>query len=151
VGHREDGDPGLPELDDDRCYRAMDCLLAVHFRARQQVYWALADPLNLEVDLLFFDTTSGYFEIDEPDPLSAGADKGFRTYGHSKDHRRDLLQVVNGLAVTRDGIPTESGPGPGNASDQELIRQVKEDLRAWKLTRVVWVTDTCFNSAQNRR
>jgi transposase len=143
--------PGLPELDDDRCYRAMDWLLAVQSELAEQVYWALADLLNLEVDLLFFDTTSTYFEIDEPDPLSTGADKGFRTYGHSKDHRRDLPQVVIGLAVTREGIPIRVWTWPGNASEQELIRQVKEDLRAWKLTRVVWVTDTGFNSAQNRR
>jgi len=39
---------------------------------------------------------------------------------------------------------------PGNANDQELIRQVKKDMRAWKLGRVVWVTDAGFNSAENR-
>jgi transposase len=143
--------PGLPELDDDRCYRSMDWLLAIEAELAEQVYWALADLLNLEVDLLFFDTTSTYFETDEPDPPSTGADKGFRTHGHSKDHRRDLPQVVIGLAVTRDGIPIRVWTWPGNASDQELIRQVKDDLRAWKLSRVVWVTDTGFNSAENRR
>ncbi len=143
--------PGLVELDDDHCYRAMDWLLEIEVELAQQVYWALADLLNLEVDLLFFDTTSTYFEIDEADPPSAGADKGFRSFGHSKDHRRDLPQVVIGLAVTRDGIPIRVWTWPGNASEQELIRQVKEDLRAWKLSRVVWVTDTGFNSAENRR
>lgn len=143
--------PGLPELDDDRCYRAMDWLLEIETELAQQVYWALADLLNLEVDLLFFDTTSTYFETDEEDPPSPGADKGFRTHGHSKDHRRDLPQVVVGLAVTRDGVPIRVWTWPGNASDQELIRQVKDDLRAWKLSRVVWVTDTGFNSAENRR
>ena len=40
---------------------------------------------------------------------------------------------------------------PGNTSDQELIRQVKDDLRAWKLARVVWVADRGFQSAENRR
>ncbi len=143
--------PGLPELDDDRCYRAMDWLLEVQSQLAEQVYWALANLLNLEVDLLFFDTTSTYFETDEADPPSADADKGFRSFGHSKDHRRDLPQVVIGLAVTREGIPIRVWTWPGNASEQELIRQVKEDLRAWKLTRVVWVADTGFNSAENRR
>lgn len=143
--------PGLVELDDDRCYRAMDWLLEIEAELTQQVYWALADLLNLEVDLLFFDTTSTYFETDEADPPSADADKGFRTHGHSKDHRRDLPQVVIGLAVTRDAIPIRVWTWPGNASEQELIRQVKEDLRAWKLSRVVWVADTGFNSAENRR
>ncbi len=56
-----------------------------------------------------------------------------------------------GLAVTREGIPIRVWTLPGNTSDQVLIRQVKDDLRAWKLGRVVWVTDRGFNSATNRR
>jgi len=38
----------------------------------------------------------------DPDALTH---KGFRSYGHSKDHRGDLPQIVVGMAVTRDGIP----------------------------------------------
>ena len=40
---------------------------------------------------------------------------------------------------------------PGNTADMALIRQVKDDLRAWKPGRVVWVTDRGFASAANRR
>lgn len=143
--------PGLAELDEDRCYRAMDWLLEVEDEVTEQVYWSVATLLDLEVDLLFFDTTSTYFETDEADPPSEGAPKGFRAYGHSKDHRPDLPQVVIGLAVTRTGIPIRVWTWPGNASDQVLIRQVKDDLRAWRLGRVVWVADRGFESAQNRR
>jgi transposase len=142
---------GLAELDEDRCYRAMDWLLEVEAQVAEQVYWSVATLLDLEVDLLFFDTTSSYFETDEADPPSDGAPKGFRAYGHSKDHRPDLPQVVIGLAVTRTGIPIRIWTWPGNASDQALIRQVKEDLRAWRLGRVVWVADRGFDSAENRR
>ncbi|MFN0091740.1 MAG: hypothetical protein ACKVWR_15955 [Acidimicrobiales bacterium] len=46
--------------------------------------------MNLEVDLLFFDTTSTYFEIEAADDPPDGETVGFRTYGHSKDHRPDL-------------------------------------------------------------
>lgn len=143
--------PGLSELDEDRCYRAMDWLLEVEAEVAEQVYWSVATLLDLEVDLLFFDTTSTYFETDEADPPSDGAGKGFRTYGHSKDHRGGLPQVVIGLAVTRTGIPIRVWTWPGNANDQALIRQVKEDLRAWRLGRVVWVADRGFDSAENRR
>jgi len=144
--------PGLPGLDDDRCYRAMDWLTEIEPELTEQVYWSVATLLNLEVDLLFFDTTSTYFETEEADPPAPGAPRGFRTWnGHSKDHRPDLPQVVIGLAVTRQGIPIRVWTFPGNASDQELIRQVKDDLRAWKLSRVVWVADRGFNSAANRR
>jgi hypothetical protein len=142
---------GLDQLTDDACYRAMDWLLAIEAEIAEGVYWSTATLLNLEVDLLFFDTTSTYFETDEADPPSAGAAKGFRTFGHSKDHRPDLPQVVIGLAVTREGIPIRVWTFPGNTADQALIRGVKDDLLAWKLGRVVWVTDRGFASAQNRR
>ena len=76
---------------------------------------------------------------------------GFRTYGHSKDHRPDLPQIVIGMAVTRTGIPIRVWCWPGNTNDSALIRQVKDDLRAWRLGRVVWVADRGFTSAENRR
>ena len=142
--------PGLAALDDDSCYRAMDFLLEVEPELAEAVYWATADLLNLEVDLLFFDTTSSYFELDEPD-AGANGEAGFRSRGLSKDHRPDLPQIVIGLAVTRSGIPIRVWVWPGNTNDQALIRQVKDDLRAWKLTRIVWVADRGFASAENRR
>src|SRR6266508_3455216 len=43
---------------------------------------------------------------------------GFRSYGHSKDHRDDLPQIVVGMAVTRTGIPVRVWCWPGNTSDQ---------------------------------
>jgi hypothetical protein len=58
---------GLAEITDDACYRAMDWLLEIEDELAQQVYWQVATLLDLEVDLLFFDTTSTYFELDEPD------------------------------------------------------------------------------------
>ena len=147
---------GLPELDEDSCYRSMDWLLEVQDELSEAVYFATADLLNLEVDLLFFDTTSTYFERDEPEQDVIDQDgnvvrPAFRVRGHSKDHRDDLPQVVIAMAVTRTGIPIRVWCWPGNSSDQELIRQAKDDLRAWKLSRVVWVADRGFQSAENRR
>jgi hypothetical protein len=146
----------LPELDEDSCYRSMDWLLEVQEQLAEAVYFATADLLNLEVDLLFFDTTSTYFERDEPehdvvDEQGNLIRPAFRVHGKSKDSRDDLPQVVIAMAVTRDGIPIRVWCWPGNTSDQELIRQAKDDLRAWKLSRVVWVADRGFQSAENRR
>jgi hypothetical protein len=146
----------LPELDEDSCYRSMDWLLEVQDELCEAVYFATADLLNLEVDLLFFDTTSTYFERDEQEHDVLDEDgnvirPAFRVRGHSKDHRDDLPQVVIAMAVTRTGIPIRVWCWPGNTSDQELIRQAKDDLRAWKLSRVVWVADRGFQSAENRR
>jgi hypothetical protein len=167
---------GLAQTSDDACYRAMDWLLEIHHALEQEVFGQVANLLNLEVDLLFFDTTSTYFQLDEPDtPIArdqrgyrlpepsdghvgdgdgAGdgqAKAGFRSYGKSKDHRDDLPQVVIGMAVTRSGIPVRVWCWPGNTTDSALIRQVKDDLRDWTLARVIWVADRGFASAANRR
>lgn len=146
---------GLDSVDDDTCYRAMDWLLAIEDELAEAVYFAVADLLDLEVDLLFFDTTSTYFETDTGDTITdeqtGEVRVGFRTWGHSKDHRPDLPQVVIGMAVTRTGIPIRVWTWPGNTNDSALIRQVRDDLRGWKLSRVVWVADRGFTSAENRR
>ncbi len=158
---------GLPETSDDACYRAMDWLFSIRSELERKIYDQVADLLNLEVDLLFFDTTSTYFEMeeaDEPvlrnwrgeavtDAQEADEDKttGFRTNGKSKDSRDDLPQIVIGMAVTREGIPVRVWCWPGNTGDQGLIRQVKDDMRDWCLGRVVWVTDRGFSSGENRR
>ena len=159
--------PGLPATSDDACYRAMDWLYAIRGELEKEVYHQVADLLNLEVDLLFFDTTSTYFEFpgdDDPvardwrgeparseDEIDADKTIGFRTHGKTKDSRDDLPQIVIGMAVTRDGIPVRAWSWPGNTSDSALIRQVKADMRDWSLGRVVWVTDRGFSSKENRR
>jgi transposase len=58
---------GLAETTDDACYRAMDWLLEIAGDLEKEVFWQVATLLDHEVDLLFFDTTSTYFETDEPD------------------------------------------------------------------------------------
>ena len=49
--------PGLSDLDVQHCYRAMDFLLESEEEIQHEVFNAVADLFNLEVDLLFFDTT----------------------------------------------------------------------------------------------
>jgi|SRR5690242_9405926 len=142
--------PDLDGMDDDQAYRAMDLLVEADTDAKVQeaVFFAVADLLNLEVDLLFFDTTSTYFERDTEDPDTDG-ESGFRRYGHSKDHRRDLPQIVIGLAVTREGIPVRCWCWPGNTNDQAILPEVRDGLRGWRLGRVVTVVDRGFSSREN--
>ena len=157
---------GLPETSDDACYRAMDHLLEIEPGLAEQAYYQLTDLLNLEVDLLFFDTTSTYFETEQEDAdvprdergerVPAGSKEeadqgGFRAFGKSKDSRDDLPQVIAGMAVTRDGIPVRVWSWPGDTGDSGLIRQVKQDLRGWALSKVIWVADRGFTSRKNRR
>lgn len=139
--------PGLESMDEDQAYRAMDLLVAADTEAKVQeaVFFAVANLLNLEVDLLFFDTTSTYFERDTEED----GEGAFRRYGHSKDHRPDLPQIVIGLAVTREGIPVRCWCWPGNTNDQTVLPEVRDGLRGWRLGRVVTVIDRGFSSAAN--
>jgi len=157
--------PGMPDqVSDDECYRAMDWLTSAGDALQRRVYDGVADLLNLEVDLVFFDTTSTYFETeagDDPAPRDvtgrvcdddqAVTRVGFRTWGKSKDSRDDLPQIVVGMAVTRQGIPIRCWAWPGNTNDSALIRQARSELRDWNLSRVVWVADRGFASEANRR
>ncbi len=108
------------------------------------------------------DTTSTYFELDVPDEIadlqarvdddgvSRPLEQGKRAFGHSKDFRTDLPQVVIAMAVTRDGVPVRCWTFPGNTADTLIIRTVKNDLAGWNLSRMVWVADRGFASAANR-
>src|SRR5439155_4766959 len=58
---------GLPATTDDACYRAMDWLLEISGALEKEVFERASDLLGLDVDLLFFDTTSTYFQTDRAD------------------------------------------------------------------------------------
>ncbi len=153
---------GCPGFDTDAAYGAMDFLLAALPEIAGRIFDATANLLNLACDVIFVDTTSTYWELDIADELSELADDtaddgvsgpveaGLRTFGHSKDHREDLPQVVIGMAVTAEGVPIRCWTFPGNTADAAIIRTVKDDLTAWNLHRVVWVADRGFASAANR-
>ena len=154
---------GCAGFSDDAAYRAMDFLLDALGEIAGRIFDSVAHLLNLDVDIVFVDSTSTYWEVDVPDELSElepepqpddGAakpvERAARRFGKSKDHRDDLPQVVIAMAVTRDGIPVRAWTFPGSESDQAIIRTVKDDLGAWNLHRLVWVVDRGFASAANR-
>ena len=135
--------PDLSHVSVTQLYRAMDFLIEANEVIQETVFFSVANLFNLEVDLLYFDTTSTYFETEEEDV--------FRRNGHSKDHRPDLPQAVIGLAVTREGIPVRCWVWPGNTADVSVIEEVKKDLNGWKLNRVISVIDRGFSSEDNLR
>jgi hypothetical protein len=155
---------GVDAVTDDQLYRAMDFLLGCAERVQESVFFSVASLLNLEVDVVFFDTTSTYFEIDVDDPLddedddeeagdatATAGERSLRRLGHSKDHRPDLPQVVIGLAVTREGIPVRVWVWAGNTNDQTVVSQVKRDLTGWRLGRAIYVVDSGFSGQDNLR
>jgi len=123
-------------------YRAMDFLDEHKDKIEEALYWRLADLLSMEVDLVFYDTTSVHFETDEED-------ESLRKRGYSKNNRTDAPQMVVGLAVTRDGYPVKSWVFPGNTTDVTTLERVKKDLRGWRLNRCLFVADAGMVSEKN--
>jgi len=126
-------------------YRSMDFLLKHEKIIQEKVFWATAQLMNLTVDLIFFDTTNTYFEMDDP------GDSELLAFGKSKHKRDDLPQVTIGLAVTREGIPVRCWVLPGNQNDAKCVEQVQKDLNDWKLGNVIWAMDRGMTSEENRR
>lgn len=147
--------PTAQELGVHRLYRAMDFLLQEQERLEKAVFFKVADLLNVDVDLIFYDTTTIHCEVDEEDEGEVpGPDSkkrpALRKRGHAKDGRDNSPQVAVGLAVTRDGLPVRAWVFPGNTADATTVERVKADLRGWKLGRCVFVGDAGMNSEGNR-
>lgn len=143
--------PGLEAVSSDQLYRAMDFLLSANAAIQEGVFFSVANLLNIEVDVIFLDTTSTYFEVEAEDEEDSDARLHLRRRGKSKDNHPELPQVVIGFAMTRSGIPVRCWTWPGNTNDQSVVEEVKRDLNGWKLGRVVTVADAGFNSEKNRR
>lgn len=153
---------GTEALELHHLYRAMDFLEANKATIEEALYFRMADLLNLDVELIFYDTTSLHFEIDEEDEgqgeadevhgaVAAGAKRyrALRKRGKAKNGRDDAPQIVVGLAVTRDGFPVRHWVFPGNTVDVSTVEQVKRDLKGWQLTRCVFIGDAGMVSERN--
>ncbi|HEY5768645.1 MAG TPA: IS1634 family transposase [Terrimicrobium sp.] len=125
--------PGAQELALQHLYRAMAWLgeeigegvLGTPRCTKDLIEEALFDrgrDLFSEVGLVFFDTTSIYFE-------GAGG-QSLGEYGHSKDHRPDLRQMVVGVALDVHGRPICCEMWPGNTADAKSLLPVVERMRA---------------------
>lgn len=139
----------------EQLYFALD-FLDTHIEAvEREVFFRTADLFRADVDLIFWDTTSVYFEVDEedeaPETRRGKPLPPLRQRGHSKEGRDGDPQVVVGLALTRDGLPVRSWVFPGNTVDATTVAQVKESLRGWKLGRAIFVGDAGMDSEENRR
>jgi Transposase DDE domain len=96
------------------------------------------DLFNADFDVLLYDLTSTYFEINASDV--AEGDK--RRHGYSRDKRPDCPQVVIALVVTPDGLPLAYEVLPGNTADCKTLRMFLAKIeQQYGRARRVWVMD----------
>jgi Transposase DDE domain len=127
---------GADDLELHHLYRAMAWLGEELPAAQQQERLALVprctkdvieerlfarrSDLFSELDIVFFDTTSLYFEGEGGDTIGQ--------YGHSKDHRPDLHQMIVGVVLDGDGRPISCELWPGNTADVTTVVPVVDRL-----------------------
>ena len=142
--------PSCQSLKLEQMYEAMDLLYDHRQQIEKNIFFHTADLFNLQVDLIFYDTTTASFSIDYEDEDFDEPGTGLRKFGKSKENTWSP-QVVVALAVTREGLPVRCWVLPGNTADSTTVEQVRSDLRGWSLGRALFVADAGMNSGDNRQ
>ncbi len=99
--------PSCQDLKLRHMYKVMDLLHANIEQAEKTVFFNTANLFNLEVNSIFYDTTTASFHVDYEDDDS-DPNTTLRKFGHAKEGNW-APQVVVALVVTRDGISVRSG------------------------------------------
>jgi transposase len=120
---------GLQNADEDRCYAAMDWLL----ERQVAIENALARRHLADGVLVLYDVTSTYFE---------GRQCPLAKLGHSRDGKRDKLQIVIGLLTNAEGCPVAVEVFDGNTGDPTTVAaQVEKLQNRFGLKRIIFVGD----------
>ena len=130
------GDFGLAEA--HKLYACHDLLLA----HKQAVFTHLSerwrDLFNASFDVLLYDLTSTYFEVNASDL----PEDSKRRHGYSRDKRPDCPQLVIALVVTPDGLPLGYEVLPGNTADCKTLRDFRAKIESqYGKARRIWVMD----------
>jgi hypothetical protein len=131
-----EADFGLAEA--HKLYACHDLLLRHKADLFSHLMARWRDLFNANFDVLLYDLTSTYFEIN----ASEVAEGDKRRHGYSRDKRPDCPQVVIALVVTTDGLPLAYEVLPGNTADCTTLRMFLARIeRQYGRARRVWVMD----------
>jgi hypothetical protein len=129
-------DFGLAEA--HKLYACHDMLLAHKQALFSHLTERWRDLFNASFDVLLYDLTSTYFEVNASD-LPEGAK---RRHGYSRDKRPDCPQLVIALVVTPEGLPLAYEVLPGNTADSKTLRSFLDKVESqYGKARRVWVMD----------
>ena len=124
-------------------YRALSVLSEENDFIQAQLYKNSQKAIERRKDILYYDCTNYFFELEEADDL--------RRYGKSKQHQ-PLPIVGMGLFMDYDGIPLAFDIYPGNQNEQPTLKPLeKKVLQDYGLGQVVVCTDAGLSSKTNRK
>jgi len=124
-------------IDEHALYDCHDLLLEHKTALFDHLVGRWRDLFNVSFDVLLYDLTSSYFEIDPPlDEQSK------RQFGYSRDHRPDCVQVVIALVITPEGFPLAYEVLPGNTADSTTLRDFLARIEGqYGKARRIWLCD----------
>jgi transposase len=108
---------------------------------QQHMHDKITELHGRETDLVYYDVTNYYFEIDKQDDL--------RRNGASKEHRKNPI-VQMGLLMDKMGLPISYKLFPGNTHDSQTLMPVLSEVKKkFGTKRIVVVADKGLNSGDN--
>ena len=124
-------------------YRALSVLAEENDFIQAELYKNSQKVLERRSDVLYYDCTNYFFELEEADDL--------RKYGKSKQHQ-PLPIVGMGLFMDYDGIPLAFDIYPGNKNEQPTLKPLeKKILKDYGLNQIIVCTDAGLSSKSNRK
>lgn len=132
-----------PKCSLHQIYRALEVIAKENDFFQSQLYKNSQSITERRKDVLYYDCTNYYFEIEDEDD--------FRKYGVSKEHRPNPI-VQMGLFIDSDGIPLSFSVFDGNFSEQPSMTPLeKKILQDFDTFDFVVCTDSGLSSIANRR
>jgi transposase len=124
-------------IDEQLLYRCHDRLFGHKQALFDHLVGRWRDLFNVTFDVLLYDLTSTYFEIDPP--LD---ETGKRQFGYSRDHRPDCVQVVIALIITPQGFPLAYEVLAGNTADNTTLKDFLARIeKQYGKARRIWLMD----------
>ena len=132
-----------PEFELHHVYRALEVIAKETDFIQSEVYKNSLSISKRNDQILYYDCTNYFFEIEEAD--------GLKQYGVSKENRPNPL-IEMGLFMDGDGIPLAFNIHSGNTNEQTTLKPLEEKiLKDFELSRFVVCTDAGLSSTSNRK
>ena len=131
------------KLSEDQIYRLMDDLTKKENDIKIKIFEATQNYTSQkDINLLFFDVTTLYFESQKSDEL--------KDFGYSKDHKIGEVQIVLALATTDEGLPIGYQLFPGNTAETvTLLQCINEWRKILPIKKVRVIADRAMMSDNN--
>lgn len=132
-----------PNFELHHIYRSLEVLSEHSNEIQEEVYKQSKKMISRDTNILYYDCTNYFFEIEESD--------GLKQYGRSKENRPNPI-VQMGLFMDGSGIPLAFDLTTGNTNEQTTLKPIERRIiKDFELSKFVVCTDAGLSSNANRK